>query len=141
MKSFHQDLQFGCRSLPSNLVSPARDLHPCAGIGANTAILASSTGFAQTAAVFDRPAGDVGNAIRRKEWSRIVSPNFDDWQTQQNVFDLMAFGPATRSSILSGLTAAKDSRLVCFLQSVSRAGVQPVEGRLLAEEDSKEAAG
>jgi len=144
MNSIWRDLQFGARMLlkQPGLTSIAV-LTLALGIGANTAIFSVVNGVLLKPLPYSNPDRLVmlweRNPERGMDHELVTPPDFEDWQSQQTVFDTMAFW--TGDTDLNLLKADGSEKVRASYVSANlfpALGVSPLFGRtFLPEEDQK----
>jgi putative ABC transport system permease protein len=145
MNSFWRDLIFGARLL---LKQPAFTilavLTLALGIGANTAIFSVVNGVLLKPLPYSHPERLVTlwerNPQKGMDQEFVTPPDFDDWQSQQNVFDQMAYWTGDSEMNFVQDDGSEKIRTSYVSASLFPAlGVQPLTGRMFApEEDQKE---
>ena len=145
MKSLWQDLKFGVRMLrkqPGFTLLAVLTL--ALGIGANTAIFSIVNGVLLKPLPYPEPERLVmlweRNPQKGMEQESVTPPDFDDWQTQQQVFEHMAFWTGDTEFNLVQAGGSEKIRASYISSNLFPAlGVQALEGRaFLPEEDRKE---
>jgi putative ABC transport system permease protein len=144
MKSSRQDLQFGVRMLRKQPgFTLLATLTLALGIGANTAIFSVVNGVLLKPLPYPDPDRLVmlweRNPQKGMDQEFVTPPNFDDWQTQQTVFEHLAFWTGDTEFNLVQANGSEKIRASYVSSNLFPAlGVQPVEGRaFLPAEDQK----
>lgn len=145
MKSLWLDLQFGVRMLRKQPGFTLLAVFTLAlGIGANTAIFSVVNGVLLKPLPYPEPERLVmlweRNPQKGMEQESVTPPNFDDWQTQQQVFEHLAFWTGdTEFNLVQAAGREKIRASYISANLFPALGVQPLEGRaFLPEEDRKE---
>jgi len=114
------------------------------GIGANTAIFSVVNGVLLKPLPYPDPDRLVmlweRNPQKGMEQEFVTPPNFDDWQSQQRIFEHLAFWTGDTEFNLVRADGSEKIRASYVSANLFPAlGVQPLEGRaFLQEEDQKE---
>ena len=145
MTSFWRDLIFGARLLlkhPDFTILAVLTL--ALGIGANTAIFSVVNGVLLKPLPYSDPDRIVTlwerNPQKGMDQEFVTPPDFDDWQSQQSVFEQMAYWTAdTEMNLVQDDGSEKIRSSYVSSSLFPTLGVQPLQGRVFTpEEDQKE---
>jgi len=143
MNSFWRDLIFGTRLLlkqPGFTILAVLTL--ALGIGSNTAIFSVVNGVLLKPLPYPHPERLVTlwerNPQKGMDQEFVTPPDFDDWQSEQKVFDQMSYWTGdTELNLVQDDGSEKVRASYTSASLFQSLGVQPVDGRAFTEDEDK----